>query len=1321
MTKSARFVRMLLLASLVAAFSSSDVVAQRGRGGGGGFGGFGGRPGSGGILGVTYQDSVRSQVGLNEDQVKKLGEIAESTRPDFGPIFEQMRNAKTDEERTALRSAFSAARAKSEQAQVEKMREVLDKKQYKRLQEVYFQQAGPRALQSPVAAEVLGLSDEQKQELAKVNQARDQARRELGFSASQEDREKFEQDWNAKYQTVLSGDQKKRWEKAQGQKFDPEAKSAAKSSETKPVAGGDASKLADQAAAFAQIIDLNGQPKPVYQVASFQAPKTELTQDEPKAVSAGDEAKPEPETTPTVNPEPTEAKVEAGDEAKPADPKPEEPAKTVEPVAKPEVAPTKPVPVKPEAPVKPAPANTGNEGQPGANERPVVESPEASNGKMSFNFRYAPWADVLELFAKRNGLTLDLDTVPPGSFNYLDDGEYTATEAIDIINGYLIQKGYILVRRDKFLVAVTFENMPPNLVPTVKVSDLPNRGKNELMRIILKLDGIDPNDAAKEIDPLLGPQGKVIPLEASKSLLIRDIGSNLRRIQEVLAAVIPPDADQVFKKYQLEHVAATDAETHVRSLFGLPQAVQNVSESGSRSRSSSSDSNVSVATDLRTNSILVKGTAAEHEMVDTILKEIDVEQDENAANFAAEHKPVLRVYKLDNADAREVAKTLTQIVPGSVVNEDGRNGFLHIRTTAAKHRQIEELVRQMDGVSNEIVEIIKLKEYDAAAMAGMINSLFIKDGDAAPVIQAETSTRAIIFRGTSAQLAQVKTTLLGFGEDGSGTGESFARQAGPYRSIPLGGRDAEEFARMLEAVLNESDRYRNRIRLVVPSKERPGPVGDLRVPSRPDLEDRNNTAPEPDKTDTPAEPDRTTSAPYNTRGLNVRQIGPRQDRSPAANSSNRLSVFSTGFRKSTTRKYNEDAASPSPRHQTEVNFQDGATEAPPAKKSEGSAEGQPKTAADDEKSKINIRPGRGEVQLYSGDEESLNDIEDLIADLLPHVPISDRWTVFYLLAADATETATLIEQLMPEASVSGASSGGGGLLDSLGGLGGSLMDMTGMSSLTEGPMTVRIIPDTRSNSLMVNGPTHLVADVEAFIKVLDKSDLPESMKDRVPRTIKVMHADVNDVAGVVREIFKDYLQAPQQAGGGRGGNPLAALMGAATGGGGGAAKQERGIRLTVAVDEKTSELIVSAADALFKEVEAVVMDRDKSAQEARSTVRILTLDTASAAVVRQALLGLSPKIRVSSGTTGSRTRTTPTQTQGQPQQPQQPSADQQEAFRKAMQQRFGQGGGGGAPGGGGRTPGGATGGRTGGGRPTTGGTFNFQRPGGGGGRTRGGR
>src|SRR5690606_31601219 len=102
-------------------------------------------------------------------------------------------------------------------------------------------------------------------------------------------------------------------------------------------------------------------------------------------------------------------------------------------------------------------------------------------------------------------------------------------------------------------------------------------------------------------------------------------------------------------------------------------------------------------------------------------------------------------------------------------------------------------------------------------------------------------------------------------------------------------------------------------------------------------------------------------------------------------------------------------------------------------------------------------------------------------------------------------------------------------------------------------------------------------DVEQFLKILDTSELPGSLRARVPRTIDVLYADVNEIAAMIREIYKDFLEDPAASQRNRDrGNPLAAMFG-----GGGAVSTNNdtsrpaGIRLTLAVDARTNQLIVS--------------------------------------------------------------------------------------------------------------------------------------------------
>ncbi len=282
---------------------------------------------------------------------------------------------------------------------------------------------------------------------------------------------------------------------------------------------------------------------------------------------------------------------------------------------------------------------------------------------------------------------------------------------------------------------------------------------------------------------------------------------------------------------------------------------------------------------------------------------------------------------------------------------------------------------------------------------------------------------------------------------------------------------------------------------------------------------------------------------------------------------------------------------------------------------------------------IVIAPNGGNLIIASEDAEALNRVENLIEALARAAPRKRQWTVFYLRSSDALETASTLAELFPAGSVAAPSTGGGtSLVGSLSSLGGSLMDMSGLSSLGAGTESLRIIPEPRLNALFVSGPAAQIDEIENVLKILDGGDLPESLRERLPRRIALEHADVNEVAAIVREVYKDYMEEPNRGGrGGGGGNPLAMMLG---GGQQQASAPGAGIKLTLGVDARTNTLIVAASNALFEQIEEMVESIDQSAADAQQTVRVVPIDANSAPLIEQSLGSLFGKIKVST-TTGS--------------------------------------------------------------------------------------
>lgn len=976
---------------------------------------------------------------------------------------------------------------------------------------------------------------------------------------------------------------------------------------------------------------------------------------------------------------------------------------------------------------------------------------------LSFNFRYAPWSDVLKLFADAANLTLDLNDVPPGTFNYYDDKTYTVTEAMDVLNGYLLPKGYVLIRRNRFLVSLNIDNgIPPSLLPTITIDELPERGANELVIVDVPLEGFEADKIVGEVKELTGPWGKVAAMKNTNSLNIMDTGSNIRRIVRLLKAGTPVgDKETAFRAISLKHISAAEAERTVRRLFGLNPPVTSTTQPqfgfqqfgggggfpqfggfgggfrGGDDRNRGGDDRgrggdfqrpqptmatpstpspyagkIQVTADTRTNHLLITASATLVKVVEDVVKSIDVDTGEKVVDAGPAY---LKAYVVAGSDAAQVAQTLNSVMPGLVVGQDSRSGKIHVQATREEHAQIEKLIQTLAGEASGSVAVINLTKSDPIQVTNTLRNLFANEPKA-PTIEADALGRRLLVRGTADQLAQVKVLLQNLGEAGLNPQDNAANvDRGPVRTMNLGGRDPQDVLPLIQKMWNAGDR--NPIRVVIPSQ--PNPIRDRRVPGAGGLDSD------------PGEPTTRESRPTDSARPTSRKSVPERS-SPSAQAPRRSSILQVS-QSGEGRDENEDRGTLSTsRTQDSEDLRREAIEDQPLDPGTDAAESAPKQAPDAKgKAPISMSIVGDDVIISSPDKQALDQLEDMFNTLASALPVRTRWTVFYLRSADATDTAQMLERLFPQSSVTASTSSSSGMFGSLTGglsnLGRGMMNVTGLNQTLGGANDLRIITDIRSNALFVTGPQDQIAEIEAMLELLDSSDIPGSLRDRVPRTIPVEHAEVDDVADIVESVFKDALTPENQQGGQQGQrfNPLAMLMGGG-GGGAGGGRKEPGVQLTIGVDRRTSHLVVACNDTLFRQIEGLVKSIDERARDARQTVQIMHLETADPSLVSATLTSLIPKVTVSASRGGTRKKQPGQTDPAQPQGGQAPEAVRDpDLIRRTMEQRRSQM----SPGTGrGNFGGGGTGGRGnfgggnfGGGRP------NFGGGGGGGGRGRGDR
>jgi hypothetical protein len=192
-------------------------------------GGFGFGFGRGGDLQILNMAEVQKELGVNDDQKAKITEALAGLREAGGGFNFQELQSLSQEERQKKMEELRAKMEEATKKATDAVNSVLDEKQKERLAQLRLQRQGIAALATPAVAEKLGLTQEQKDKIAKLGEERRASFGAGGFNrdatdeerrAAREKAQQATQKYEADVLGVLTGDQKATWEKMLGAKFE---------------------------------------------------------------------------------------------------------------------------------------------------------------------------------------------------------------------------------------------------------------------------------------------------------------------------------------------------------------------------------------------------------------------------------------------------------------------------------------------------------------------------------------------------------------------------------------------------------------------------------------------------------------------------------------------------------------------------------------------------------------------------------------------------------------------------------------------------------------------------------------------------------------------------------------------------------------------------------------------------------------------------------------------------------------------------------------------------------------------------------------------
>ncbi len=288
------------------------------------------------------------------------------------------------------------------------------------------------------------------------------------------------------------------------------------------------------------------------------------------------------------------------------------------------------------------------------------------------------------------------------------------------------------------------------------------------------------------------------------------------------------------------------------------------------------------------------------------------------------------------------------------------------------------------------------------------------------------------------------------------------------------------------------------------------------------------------------------------------------------------------------------------------------------------------------------------ITIASKDLDALDEFESILQELaaIETDPVK-RLKIIKLRYIKADQAAALIQEILSGGASNNEGGGGGGSLMGdmmgmmMGGGGNPLGSLLGGGSgggTTGSTSAVSIVADPRRNELWVSATTRDYDRVLEIVQTIDR--LPDGDLETVPapRYIKVRNQNAEDIAAKIRQLYASRLEGSGSGSSqNRQPNPLEAIM-ALRGRGGNQNKATKAeeVKIAIAVDERSNQLIVSAPDYLFHEIEQLVKDLDTATVNSDEVMAVVNLNGANAELIQRSLTKMFPSV-----TAGKTTATSP--------------------------------------------------------------------------------
>lgn len=256
-----------------------------------------------------------------------------------------------------------------------------------------------------------------------------------------------------------------------------------------------------------------------------------------------------------------------------------------------------------------------------------------ARGQYVLNLRDAEVTVLAEQVSEITGRTLVLDPALSGVVTVISSQELDADGVWALFQSILRSRGFVAVRSGDI-----WEVVPEGEARTLGTTDdAPGIGSQDFVTRLLRLDRLPSTEAVRVLGPLVGEAGYLEAIADPNAIVVTDTRANVDRLFEI-ARAIDTDPEGATAVIRLRYSQAPIVGAAIGEVLGAATSAR-------------------ISVDPASNTILVRGSAADVEQIRDLASQMDV-----APRQSPQATIVTRLFRLDYADA----ETLAEIVRGTV-------------------------------------------------------------------------------------------------------------------------------------------------------------------------------------------------------------------------------------------------------------------------------------------------------------------------------------------------------------------------------------------------------------------------------------------------------------------------------------------------------------------------------------------------------------------------------------------------------------------------------------------------------------------------------